>query len=306
MKIISISLVLLYSTLNVFSQEEIKLSSTDVDLYATLLLPEKETQKVILIISGSGATDRDGNSKPGYVHDGLKKLAEELTELGYATLRYDKRGVGKSVSNSLKAENLRFEQYVFDAGNWISFLNERFEDITVIGHSQGALVGMLAIQNVRVNKFISLAGLSEDASTTIKRQLSSQPKFVLEQAIPILDSLNKGIKVDSVPQYMNSLFNPKIQNYLISFMKYDPREEIKKIGIPILVVQGTTDIQITVEGATSMSNNSPYATLRLIDGMNHVLRSSSLDINENMATYSSTENPLHKDLVKVIANFIGQ
>ena len=296
--------LLIYSSLS--AQEEVKVSAFNVDLYGTLLVPEKETKKAILIIAGSGTTDRDGNTKPIYINDALRKLAEELTSLGFATLRYDKRGVGKSISDTMKSENLRFDQYISDANKWISFLKKRYDDITVIGHSQGALVGMVAIQTTSVNRFISLAGLSEDAYTTIKRQLSNQPKFVVDDAYPILDSLKGGLKANRVPPYLNSLFSPKIQDYFISFMKYDPRVEIRKIVSPILVIQGTTDLQITVDGATEMSNVSSNSTLKIIEGMNHVLRKSTSDVNENMGTYSNAALPLHPDLVTIIKNFIDR
>lgn len=288
------------------SQNEVKISVENADLYGTLLTPNVNANKAILIISGSGATDRDGNTKPNYINNGLKKLAEELTESGYATLRFDKRGVGKSVSESMKAENLRFEQNISDAGAWISFLKKSFQDITVIGHSQGALVGMLAVQKNQVNRFISLAGLSEDGSTTIKRQLGSQPQFVIDAAFPLLDSLKAGFKVYNVPQYLNNLFGPQIQDFFISFMKYDPREEIKKLNCPVLVIQGTTDLQITVDGATEMSRQAQNPTLKIMDGMNHVLRKTSSEASENIAAYNNLSLPLHSDLIITIKEFLDK
>lgn len=305
MKIQTLTSLLLGLCLFVEAQNEVKITSDNIEMYGTLLVPEKKTKKAILIIAGSGSTDRDGNTQqPNYRNNALKMLSEELTNLGFATLRYDKRGVGKSVTDSMRAENLRFEQYVGDAVEWISFLKKEYNDITIIGHSQGALVGMLAAQKSDVNKFISLAGLSEDAYTTVKRQLSGQPKMVIDAAYPILDSLKKGVKIKEVPEYLNSLFNPRIQDYFISFMKYDPRKEIKKVNCPVLVIQGTTDLQITVEGAKELSNNSKNSTFKLIEEMNHVLKKSSKDVNENMGTYSNADLPLHPDLTKTLKSFI--
>lgn len=306
MKFLIIPVFLFALHFSVFAQEEVKVSANNTDLYGTLTVPASATSKAVLLISGSGKTDRDGNTKPIYVNNGLKKLADLLNEKGFAVIRYDKRGVGRSVSDSLTTENLRFEQYASDASLWITFLKKKYSDITVVGHSQGALVGMMAVQLNNVDRFISLAGLSEDAHTTVKRQLANQPDFVKDAAYPILDSLKKGVKVDSVPQYLYSLFNPKMQDYFISFMKYDPREEIKKVKIPILVLQGTTDLQITVEGATEMSNESSFSTLKIIEGMNHVLRESSEEVNENMATYNNPDLAIHKDLIRELLFFINQ
>lgn len=302
--IITSSVLFSYST-TLFAQKNVSLISKGVELFGTLELPKNKTNKAILIISGSGQTDRDGNTKPLYMNDALKKLALELTDLGYTTLRFDKRGVGESSSDSLTYETIRFEDYVLDASNWISYLKEEYSDITVIGHSQGALVGMLAIQNNSVNKFISLAGLSEDLYTTLKRQLSNQPSVVKDAAFPILDSLKMGVKVDSVPPFLESLMGPSVQDYFMSFMKYDPREEIKKLNIPILIIQGSTDLQITVQGATEMSNKSDFASLKIIKDMNHVLRKSSSETAENMATYNNTELPLHDELIEDIKTFLN-
>jgi alpha-beta hydrolase superfamily lysophospholipase len=301
-----LSTLLFVHALALSAQQEVKVTVEHLDLYGTLLTPAKKTNKAILIISGSGTTDRDGNTKPMYTNDGLRKLAEELTELGFATVRFDKRGVGKSVSASTTAEELRFEHLISDASAWIAFLKDRYEDITVIGHSQGALVGMVAIQHNEVNRFISLAGLSEDAYTTVKRQLANQPKVVVDAAYPLLDSLKNGFKVKNIPPYLNSLFNPKTQDYFMSFMKFDPREEIKKVNCPVLVIQGTTDLQITVEGATEMSRNASKPSLKIIEGMNHVLRTSPINVNANMATYNNPTLPLHPDLVGIIKEFLGK
>jgi len=296
--------ILIFFSTSLFAQQDVSILSKRVELSGTLELPKSKTNKAILIISGSGQTDRDGNTKPMYTNDALKKLAHELTVLGYTCLRYDKRGVGKSLSDSVSYETLRFEDYVIDASNWISYLKKDYTNITVIGHSQGALVGMLAIQRNPVNTFISLAGLSEDLYTTVKRQLSNQPTMVKDAAYPILDSLKIGVKVDTVPQFLQSMMGPSVQDYFMSFMKYDPREEIKKLGIPILVIQGSTDLQITVQGATEMSKNSTYARLKIIENMNHVLRKSSADRAENMATYNNTQLPLHDALVGEIKTFL--
>lgn len=298
-----LTLALLYSNV-LLSQENVSIQSGGIELYGTLMQPKVKTEKAVLIISGSGITDRDGNTKPLYINNALKLLAEELTDLGYATLRYDKRGVGESSPDSISYENLRFEDYVLDASNWISYLNSKYSDVTLIGHSQGSLVGMMAIQITPANRFVSLAGLSEDVYTTLKRQLSNQPKFVSDTALPILDSLNLGVKVDSVPPYLNNLMGPSKQDYLMSFMKYSPREEIKKLNIPILVIQGNKDLQITVEGAEEMSSSSEYSEFVIVEDMNHVLKNSSSDPSENMATYGNPELPLHNELVFEISSFL--
>lgn len=290
------------------AQEEISILSNDIESFGTLIKPNENTNTVVLIIAGSGPTNRNGNTiAPGinYTNNSLKMLAEKLAEHNIASLRYDKRGVGKSTNDSIRQENITFNDFVNDANNWISYLKKNYDTIVVAGHSLGALVGMLAVQQNETTKFISIAGISSSGYETLKRQLSTnQPQFVTDAALPILENLNQGKKVDSIPEFLNSLFHPKLQAYIMSWLSYDPKIELKKLTIPILVVQGSTDLQITVEEARTMSKVNPKSELVVIENMNHVLKEVSSDMNKNMATYSNPDLSLHQELMKNIIDFI--
>jgi len=289
------------------AQEEVSILSTDIELHGTLIKPNENTNTVVLIISGSGNTDRNGNTLGiNYTNNSLKMVAESLAENNIASLRFDKRGVGKSISDSLSAESLKFEDYANDAANWITYLKKDFDTVIVMGHSIGGLIGTLAIQQSKANKLITLAGIASSGYETLKRQLSTnQPEFVTEAALPILEKLNNNERVDSVPGFLNTLFSPKIQGYLISWLSYDPKVEIKKLDIPVMVIQGTTDIQITVEEAQEMAKANPNSKLVIIQNMNHVLKEiDTTEISKNIATYSNPDLPLHNELMKSIITFI--
>lgn len=290
------------------AQEEVQVKSSDGwTLYGTLLEPEQRSDHAVLLISGSGPTDRDGNTKSaGAISDCLKKLAESLTATGYTTLRYDKRRVGKSLNASSPIEDLRFEHHIKDAATWIKYLKARYSKVTVIGHSVGAVVAMAAVQEIPVDQLISLAGLSEDVNTTLKRQLSSQPQFVLEAAVPIMDSLQAGHVVKEVPPYLDVLFGSKVQGYFASFMVYDPRKEIQQLTIPVLVIQGDQDLQITVEGAKQMADQNPSAKYAEVKGMNHVLRDLSANPSLNLQSYADPSLPLHPELLPLITAFFEE
>ncbi len=302
---IFLTLLILAFNQYVYSQKEVTIVSNNLQLSGTLIDPNNAAETVVLIISGSGKTDRDGNTNElGYINNCLKMIAEDLSGKGIASLRYDKRGVGKSINDSLNAELLRFSQYIDDATNWINYLKSKYKHVIVLGHSQGSLVGIIAAQKAHPDKFISLAGIGESGYNTLKRQLSKQPKFVTDAANPILDSLNNHIKVDSVPKFLYSVFNPKLQDYLISWLNYSPENEIRKLDIPILIIQGTTDIQITVDDAKMLANSNKNSNLVIIENMNHVLRYFEGDLNQNISTYSNPTLPLHKELMATIINFI--
>lgn len=296
--------IVLLDLQSVYGQEEVFIESNGVKIFGTLTKPDKPTQTVVLIIAGSGPTDRNGNSGLSYNNYAYKMLADSLANAGIATLRFDKRGIGKSKSAAIQMELLRIEDFAMDVVNWIKYLEPSFERIVVAGHSLGSLIGTLAIQEQPVKGFIALAGVGDTAYNTLKRQLSNQPKMVTDAAIPILELLNQGEKVDSVPFFLMSLFRPSIQDYLLSWMKYNPREEIKKLDIPVLVVQGNTDLQVTVEEARAMSAEVVNGKLVIIDEMNHILKPSSDNLIENYSTYNKPELSLHPALMPPILAFI--
>ncbi|WP_228237460.1 alpha/beta hydrolase [Allomuricauda sp. M10] len=287
-------------------EQAITLKTASGIIEGSMLIPSTpENPPVVLIIAGSGPTDRDGNN-PFMKNNSLKMLAEGLAEKGIASLRYDKRGIGESKSAGLEESKLRFEHYVDDAKAWVELLagDPKFSKIVVLGHSEGSLIGMIASQNKNVAQYISVAGVSDPAAKILKEQLKAQPAFVSELSNPILDQLEMGKQVDSVPPMLYSLFRPSVQPYMISWFQYDPKSELAKLKIPILIVQGTTDIQVDVSNATELSEANPKAKLELIEGMNHILKPAPADRNANIATYSMAELPLIDGLLERITSFI--
>ena len=235
-------------------EEPVSIKSGTIKIEGTLLVPEaKEKVPVVLIIAGSGPTDRNGNG-PMINTNCYKMLADELAKSNIASLRYDKRMIGKSTDSTLKESNLKFDDFIKDATLWINYLkkDKRFSDVIVVGHSQGSLVGMIAAERTKVDKFISLAGVSESIDQILKKQFSSQPPTVLDVVNPIIDSLAQGYMVKNVPIGLYSFFRKDVQPFLISWMKYNPQTEIAKLKIPVLIVQGTTDIQTDVDDAKKL------------------------------------------------------
>ena len=307
LQVIAFIVGLLISTL-VYSQTEVAvtLKTKTGNIEGTLMMPSgKLPVSVALIISGSGPTDRNGNN-PMMTNNSLKMLAEELAKKGIASLRYDKRAIGASQKAGVKEADLRFEMYVDDAIDWITLLkkDQSFNQIVVIGHSEGSLIGMIASQDAKVDKFVSIAGAGQSADKIILEQLKSQPPAVLEQTTPILDELVKGNTVEKVPPMLNSLFRTSVQPYMISWIKYDPQIEIAKLKKPCLIVQGTTDIQVSVEDAKRLQAAKPDAKMVLIEGMNHILKNAEADRMKNMLTYREPNLLLHLDLVPAISTFI--
>lgn len=304
-------LILLFLVIPFFSlsqEEEITLKTKTGDIKGSLLVPSNsEKVSVVLIISGSGPTDRNGNN-PNMTNNSLMMLANELKKNGIASLRFDKRGIGESTSSGMQESDLRFENYVNDVKGWVDLLKEsnKFSKIIVLGHSEGSLIGMIASQKAEVEKFISVAGAGNSAGDIIREQLKAQPAVVLNQSLPIIEKLENGEREENVPQMLYALFRPSVQPYMISWFKYDPQIEIAKLNKPVLIVQGTTDIQVSVLDADKLASANNKAQKQIIEGMNHILKEAEMDRLKNIQTYSMPDLPLKKPLTEIIVKFIEQ
>ena len=232
-------------------------------------------------------------------------LAEALAKNGIASLRFDKRGIGESKASAITESSLVFENYTEDVKSWINFLklDKRFTQLTVIGHSEGSLIGMIA--GAKANKFVSIAGAGESADKLIKSQIASKSNKQLEDmTFPIIDSLKSGNKVNKVDPLLNSLFRPSIQPYLISWFKYDPKTEIKKLTVPVLVLQGNNDLQVSVKDAESLAQANKNSQLAIIDKMNHIMKIIDGDKQANMDSYNNETLPISEVLIEKIVSFI--
>jgi len=295
---------------NIYGQSEkiVTLKTPTGNLEGTIMLPASGSSKIVaLIIAGSGPTDRDGNN-PAMKNNSLKMVAAELNKNGIASLRYDKRGIGKSQQAGLRETDLRFENYVNDAKAWVVYLKQelKFSSIIIIGHSEGSLIGMIASQDKYVSKFISIAGAGQTADRIIREQLKSQPMSVTIPANAILDKLVKGEIAENVPTMLNSLFRPSVQPYMISWLKYDPQKEIAKLKIPVLIIQGTTDIQVGLDDSNRLSKACPGAKMVIIEGMNHILKQAPADRQKNILTYTQPDLPLKRELTDNIILFLNR
>lgn len=288
-------------------EQDVVLHTSSGDINGTLLLPANQDKPspVVLIIAGSGPTDRNGNN-PFMVNNSLLLLAQELAKEGIGSLRYDKRGIAGS-KDAAKSENeMRFDDFISDAKGWINYIDSLGYPVIVAGHSQGSLVGMVAAQNTNAKKYISLAGAGRPIGDVLKEQLASKPDFFRDSCYHIIDNLEKGITMDTVSPYVYSLFRPSVQPFLISWMKYIPTKEIKKLKIPALIVQGDRDIQVKVEDAEALHKADKHSKLAIIKDMNHIFRYSTNDETANIGTYSTPELPIDEKMVDAIVKFIRE
>lgn len=290
-------------------ERAVRLETSTGTIHGTLLRPDlPEPHPVVLIIAGSGPVDRNGNitTLPG-PNNSLKMLAEGLAEHGIASVRYDKRGVGQSASAGPLEIDLRFDTYVNDAREWVRQIqaDSQFSTVIVAGHSEGSLIGMIAGHQAGADAFVSIAGIARRASDVLRDQLRPHlPAELWEESERILAELEAGRTTDSVPAELFPLYRPSVQPYLISWFRYIPTEEVPRLQVPVLIAQGTTDLQVSTAEAEALKQARSDAELLMIDGMNHVLKLVPLDLAAQQASYSDPTLPVAPGLIEGLRIFI--
>jgi alpha-beta hydrolase superfamily lysophospholipase len=304
-----------------YRDEPVSVSIPPGSLSGSLMLPAGNGPfPVIIIIAGSGPTDRNGNAGAVLQTNAYTKLALGLAAQGIATLRYDKRGIGESTVNQSETQ-LRFDDYVDDALALCTWLehDRRFSSISILGHSEGSLIGILAAQrDAHVRAVISLEGAGRSLASILNEQVRTNPAnppTVVSSIEHIDASLSAGKTVSetdpdyaalaaAAPQAAAGLFRPSVQPYLISEYAYDPAKEIAKLKIPVLIVHGTNDLQVSALDSKLLAAGDPRARLVTIESMNHILVDAPADRAGNYATYSQPDLPLAAALVPQIATFV--
>ena len=291
-------------------EKNIILTTPTGEIHGILLMPDNgEPCPLVIIIAGSGPTDMNGNTIGSELqNNSLKMLAEGLATKGIASLRYDKRGIGKSQAAMMSEEELRFEHYIDDAAAWADMFSgdERFSTIAIAGHSEGSLIGMVAAQkSTAVKAYISIAGCGRPAHEVIEEQLSPQPEQVRNEAAAINRELLQGHIVEDVPNYLAALYRKSVQPYLISWFRYNPAKEIAKLKIPVLILQGDKDIQVGVKEAERLYLARMLSSFYIIEGMNHVLKHcEGCDMLSQLEAYQSPTMPIKQELIEHIARFL--
>jgi len=299
-------ILLFFISLEAFSQEKNYDSlqvSIDPEVQGTLLSPKGENQPPLaILIAGSGPTDRDGNQAL-FKNNSLKYLAEGLAQKGIATFRYDKRVIAQINNATVQEEKMTFEDEVNDALLVVNHFKDKYKKIILIGHYEGALIGLLVAQKVVVSKFVSISGAGNSSATLIEEQIGKNAPQLKEESEKIISQLRKGELVENISPYLAPVFRKSVQPYLISWFKYEPTKEIAKLQIPILIVQGTNYLQVEDKEAQLLKEAQPKAQLFLIEGMNHVLKKVKT-LEENQLSYLNPDLPISGELVEGIASFI--
>lgn len=282
-------------------------------LKGTLLTPNSKPTAAVLIVPGSGPTDRDGNNPLGVNASPYRLLAEGLAAKGFATLRIDKRGMFASALAVEDANAVTITDYVDDIRSWVKVLKRHMHTscIWILGHSEGGLVALASAQEEGVCGVVLIATPGRPMGEVLRKQLHANPEneMILEQALPIINALEHRRRVDitDIPPALQNLFNPAVQGFLINAFSYDPGHLISTIFKPVLLLQGQRDLQVNETDARLLQAANPRASLVILPNMNHILKEiTSDDRLVNIASYSEPTRPLAPGLIDSIAHFLLQ
>jgi uncharacterized protein len=284
----------------------------DGPLRATLTSPDAGAKPpVALILPGSGPTDRDGNNPMGVKAAPYRLLAEALCEQGITTVRADKRGMFASHEAAANANAVFVDKLAADAHLWAADLRKRTgaKCIWLIGHSEGGLVALIAAQDrTDICGLVLIAAPGRKLGDIVREQLKANPANapILPDALSALAALEKGQDVDvsAFHPALQGLFAPQVQGFWKSILTYDPAKLIKAYDGPVLILQGKTDLQVSLSDAAALKTAQPKASLVELDGVNHVLKTAPLERAANIATYNNPDLPLAPGVAQAIADFI--
>jgi uncharacterized protein len=285
-------------------KEDIKVNTL---INGTLYSPERQTKStdLVIIIAGSGSPDRNGN-QAGMDNNSLRYLGERLAQNDIAAFSFDKRTIALMAAGNLSEKDLTFENFISDVKDIITYFKakKQYRHIIIAGHSEGSLIGMVAA-NGNADGFISLAGAGRTIDLILAEQIGKQAPYLKDEVEKDLAILKSGQTFKLENPALGSIFRESVQPYMISWIKYDPTQEIQKLKIPILIINGTKDMQVPVSDAELLKKAKPDAQLKIITNMNHLFKEIKTDNPaENQASYNNPDLPIVPELVMVVNQFI--
>lgn len=265
--------------------EAATIAAVGFNIGATLTRPKSGPARlpVAILLAGSGIGDRDGTA---FGVPTLAQLAGRIADAGVMAVRFDKRGYGQSGG---RAESATLSDYAEDVRAVVKWLAARKDvdpkRIAVIGHSEGAWVGMLAAS--RENKIAALVTLAGAGSTGAELILEQQQGALDQSTLTAADrearvALQKQIQTavvtgkgwENVPAPLRKQADtPWFQSVLL----FDPARTIRNVRQPMLLVHGELDKQVAVSHAERLSDlarkesKSKAVELLIVRGVNHLL-----------------------------------
>ena len=271
-------------------REEVRFPSGGLSLAGTFTLPPTDglaaggPAPAVLMLQGSGRTDRDDNAKALAV-DVFPQLSAAIERHGLATFRYDKRGVGGSEGDYFGSD---LDDLLTDAVAAVAWLRARPEvdaaRVIALGHSEGAMLSArLAAGAAPVAGAVLLAGSAMTGEQIliwqgrqIAQSLTGISKWVIRLLrIDIVKSQRKALnRIRSSQGAVVRVRGRKINAaWMRQFMAYDPAPDFARVEVPVLAVTGDRDLQVDPDDLDVMRGlvKGSFQAVRL-SGVTHLLR----------------------------------
>src|SRR6266566_3466221 len=284
--------------------------SAALELGGTLTLPRGATGRVpvVVIIAGSGPTDRNGNSLMGIRPNSYAQLAWQLAQRGIASLRYDKRAM-PGTKGTFDLTKMTLDDFAADARAAAESLahDSRFSKVVLLGHSEGSALALIAArQGAPVAGVISVSGLGRPLGVVLREQLARQfDSATLVRYDTAMAQYLRGEQPKDVPPQLGPLFVPINLSFMKSLTSFDPPAAIRAVHQPVLIVQGGRDVQVTVADAERLHTAKPDAQLVVVPLANHVLKQATdTTLAGQMPTYQNPTVPIMPDVANAIADWI--
>lgn len=267
----------------------------------------------VVIIPGSGPTDRDGNSPLGITAGSYRLLADALAARGIASIRIDKRGMFGSRTAIADPNAATIEGYAADAHAWAALAAKRSGSkcAWLVGHSEGGLVALQAAQDPRdLCGVVLISAPGRPLGDVMRDQFRANPANapILDPALKLLDAVEAGRTVDpaTLPQPLPAMFPVAIQRYMSGIFKFDPAKLAATAKVPVVVVQGTSDLQVGMGDAERIAAARDGTRLVRLPGVNHVLKAVGDDRATNMRSYADPSLPIAPGVVDAVAAAVGR
>ncbi len=290
------------------------IQSGTMALPGTLTLPAKSKHRipVALIVAGSGPTDRNGNSAGALRAQNNSNLyailAWQLANAGIASVRYDKRVLGDNLQK-VDLPSTTIDDFIADAiaGARMLVADRRFSKVLLIGHSEGAELVLQAVnRGTPAAGIVMMSGAGRPILPVLREQISKQlPPAEITKWDSASARYLRGEDPGDVHPGLRPLLQPTNRHFMQSWVKYDPAAEIAKVKVPVLIIQGGRDIQISESDARALKAAHPAAKLVVIPAANHVFRAAVSDDRTAQAKlYTDPTIPVVPELTPAIVDWI--
>ena len=278
------------------TSEEILIRNEGIELPGTLTFTKEKTPLIIFIHGSCGINRTGGASKM------IEQFGTKINKHNIAFFSYDKRTSNKNNVSILK-QGVLFRDFVSDAKKVVSHFksDKRFTQIILVGHSQGSLVAMLASESI--DKYISLAGAGETIDKTLIRQTTKQSVQLGKATENHLIELKETGEIKNIDPNLMALFAPQNQHFFKEWISISPIQEIKKVTVPILILNGDKDFQVLVNDAKNLHAANPKSELVIIENMNHQIKHIEKE-EDNLKSYVNPDFTISEKLIETIVSFV--